>query len=92
MNSLPVPLHKQRQAADCLPACVAMVLDFLGQPADYDSLLRALGTTIYVAAPLAIPTGDFELAWLEMGNRYIVFEPTAPSSPTNIAVISTEAR
>jgi len=149
MNLLPVPLHKQRQAADCLPACVAMVLDFLGQPADYDSLLRTLGMTIYgtvasrvtrlarpdrlvhyregsladleiwldqglpvivlvktgelhywtyttlhalvlvgydadcvsandphfVAAPLTIPIGDFELAWLEMGNRYIVFEP-----------------
>ena len=32
----------------------------------------------FVAAPLTIPTGDFELAWLEMGNRYIVFEPTTP--------------
>lgn len=26
-------------------------------------------------APLAIPNGDFELAWLEMGNRYISITP-----------------
>lgn len=26
-------------------------------------------------APVAIPSGDFELAWLEMGNRYIVITP-----------------
>jgi uncharacterized protein YvpB len=151
MNLLPVPLREQRQPADCLPACVAMVLDFLGQPSDYASLLRALGTAPYgtvasrvtrlahtnlavhyregsladlqiwidhglpvivlvktselpywtystlhsivlvgydtadvyandphfVDAPIKIPLGDFELAWLEMGNRYIVFEPIA---------------
>ena len=149
MNSLPVPHHRQTQQADCLPACVAMVLDYLGRPLDYDTLLRILGTTsygtiarrvlrltgpelnviyseggladlkayldrrlpvivlvktgelpywtyntlhsvvvvgyddshIYVNDPvfdqigLPVPTGDFELAWLEMGNRYLVIEP-----------------
>ena len=27
--------------------------------------------------PISIPTGDFELAWLEMGNRFIVIKPEA---------------
>jgi hypothetical protein len=26
-------------------------------------------------SPQAIPTGDFDLAWLEMGNRYIAITP-----------------
>ncbi len=39
---LSVPLHNMRQAADCLAACVAMVLDYLGHPVDYDRLLHLL--------------------------------------------------
>ena len=149
MSWLPVPHRRQHQQADCLPACAAMVLDYLGQPIDYDDLLRLLGTTpygtvarhvlrlmrpdlnviysegsladlkacldrrlppialvktgelpywaydtlhavvllgydeahVYVNDPvfeqtaLPVPISDFELAWLEMGNRYVVFEP-----------------
>ena len=43
-NWLPVPHHKHTQDADCLPACVAMVLEYLGQPLAYDDVLRLLGT------------------------------------------------
>ena len=43
-NWLPVPHHKQTQDADCLPACVAMVLEYVGQPLAYDDILRLLGT------------------------------------------------
>ena len=146
---LTVPHHRQNQDADCLPACVAMVLEYLGWPMAYDVLLRLLGTephgtvarhvlrltrmglsvvyregtlaelrawldrrqpvivlvetgelpywsytTLYAIVligydeghfyandpyfaqtPLAIPIGDLELAWLEMGNRYITIMP-----------------
>jgi len=146
---LPVPHHNQTQDADCLPACVAMVLEYLGHLPSYEDLLRLLSTTPYGTiarhvlrltrlgfsvtyregtlaelhtwldhgqpvivlantselsywsyttlhaivlvgydethfyandphlsqAPFAIPTGEFELAWLEMGNRYIVITP-----------------
>ncbi len=146
---LPVPWHKQQQEADCLAACVSMVLAFWKRPLAYDKILRLLQTTIYgtVArhvhhlstigvnviytegelpelyafidqqipvitlvktgelpywphdtmhavvvvgynqqfifvndpsfepAPLTIATGDFDLAWLEMGNRYVVIRP-----------------
>ena len=148
-NWLTVPHHRQIQDADCLPACVAMVLEYLGRPMAYDVLLRLLGTeshgtvarhilrltrmglsvvyregtlaelrawldrrqpvivlvktgelpywsytTLHVIVlvgydedhfyandpyfaqtPLAIPIGDFELAWLEMGNRHITIMP-----------------
>lgn len=144
--SLSVPHHKQTQEADCLAACVAMVLEFIGKPMRYDRILKMLDTTSYgtVAShvtrltkrglhvtyaegalvdlqtnlqrdfpvitlvrtgelpywpddtmhaillvgyndtyfyandpnfedvPIDIPMGDFDLAWLEMGSRYIV--------------------
>ncbi len=149
-NWLPVPHHSQTEDADCLAACVAMVLDYLGQPLAYDDLLRLLDTrpygtvtrnvlrltrlglsVMYREGTLAglrdwldrgqpvialvktgelpywsyntlhaivligydeanvyandphfsqaqvIPIGDFELAWLEMGNRYIVITPAS---------------
>lgn len=37
-----VPLRKQIQQSDCLAACAAMVLDFLGETVDYRRLLRLL--------------------------------------------------
>ena len=45
--NLPVPHLRQSQDADCLPACVAMVLEYLGRPLAYDDLLRLLDTTPY---------------------------------------------
>lgn len=39
---LPVPHKRQRQEADCLAACAAMVLAHIGQPTDYDQLLKLL--------------------------------------------------
>jgi ABC-type bacteriocin/lantibiotic exporter with double-glycine peptidase domain len=42
---LTVSHHRQRpQSAECLPACVAMVLDYLGQSVDYDTLVSLLRT------------------------------------------------
>jgi hypothetical protein len=37
---LPVPHHLQRSDGDCLAACAAMVLAYLGVSVDYDRLLR----------------------------------------------------
>lgn len=46
---LPVPHRKQKQEADCLAACVAMVLDFLQQPIAYHKILALLETSAYGA-------------------------------------------
>lgn len=48
---LPVPHVKQRQDADCLAACAAMVLDYLQRPLNYDQLLKRLDITPDVGAP-----------------------------------------
>jgi ABC-type bacteriocin/lantibiotic exporter with double-glycine peptidase domain len=39
---LPVPHHKQKQQADCLAACAAMILDYLAQPIVYADLVKLL--------------------------------------------------
>lgn len=41
---LPLRNLRQRQQADCLVACAAMVLDYLGIDTTYEWLLRLLGT------------------------------------------------
>lgn len=42
---LTVSHRRQRpQSAECLPACVAMVLDYLSQPIEYDALVSLLRT------------------------------------------------
>ncbi|MBV7338193.1 C39 family peptidase [Chloroflexi bacterium TSY] len=40
-----VPNVRQRQQADCLAACAAMVLNYLGEQVKYDRLLQLLDTT-----------------------------------------------
>jgi ABC-type bacteriocin/lantibiotic exporter with double-glycine peptidase domain len=72
---LHVPLRKMTQEADCLAACTAMVLDYIGHPIDYTDLLRvleigSLGTPagrIVRLASLGIPVeyGEGTLARLE---------------------------
>jgi ABC-type bacteriocin/lantibiotic exporter with double-glycine peptidase domain len=42
-NLLLLPHHKQRQQADCLAACVAMVLEYWKQPLAYTRLIALLG-------------------------------------------------
>lgn len=42
MQWLPVSHQKQRQQADCLAACTAMVLRYLEVPCEYDELIRLL--------------------------------------------------
>lgn len=44
MNLLAVSHWKQRQQADCLVACTAMVLDYLHLPVRYDRLRQILRT------------------------------------------------
>ncbi len=39
---LPVIHWTQPQRADCVAACAKMVLDYIGQPVNYDRLLRLL--------------------------------------------------
>lgn len=41
--SLPVSHRKQVQRSDCLAACAAMVLDYIGRPCPYQQLLSLLG-------------------------------------------------
>ena len=44
---LPVPHHLQHSDSDCLAACAAMALDYVGASANYDRLLRLLGVKPY---------------------------------------------
>ena len=48
---LPIPNHKQQHRADCLAACVAMVLDYLGLSIRYSRLLRLLDISPDLGAP-----------------------------------------
>lgn len=52
---LSVSHRKQRlRSAECLPACVAMVLDYLGQAIEYDALLSLLRTRFAVGTAAEI--------------------------------------
>lgn len=51
MLPLPVPHLPQRQPSDCLAACAAMALDYLGCPANYDHLLKLLKIKPTVGTP-----------------------------------------
>lgn len=42
--SLPVPHQRQREDADCLPTCVAMVLAYLGKDVSYRRIKNLLKT------------------------------------------------
>jgi ABC-type bacteriocin/lantibiotic exporter with double-glycine peptidase domain len=42
MTLLPVSHRQQRQQAECLAACAAMVLDYLQVPASYEQLVKLL--------------------------------------------------
>lgn len=46
---LPVTHLKQRRDGDCLAACAAMILDFMGRGVDYSRLLLLLGIKNYGA-------------------------------------------
>ena len=50
---LNVPPRRQEQRSDCLPACVAMALDYLGRPMLYRRLLSLLG-----ARDFGMPAGN----------------------------------
>jgi len=62
MQLLPVLHQKQRQQSDCLAACSAMILRYLGIPYEYDQLIRLLeiqahGTAFSKVRNLAAPFG-----------------------------------
>jgi ABC-type bacteriocin/lantibiotic exporter with double-glycine peptidase domain len=48
---LPIPHHKQQHRADCLAACVAMVLNYLGLSIRYSRLLKLLDISPDLGAP-----------------------------------------
>jgi len=64
---LPVPHQKQRHRADCLAACAAMVLAYLGQPVRYGRLIRLLGITPDLGAPAS---NIKQLAVLDVSVQY----------------------
>jgi ABC-type bacteriocin/lantibiotic exporter with double-glycine peptidase domain len=50
---LPVAHVPQRHHGDCLVACAAMVLTYLGRPVAYNRLLKTLGVEPDVGAPFS---------------------------------------
>jgi hypothetical protein len=60
MNFLPVSHLQQQQQADCLVACVAMVLRYNEFVYINDPALDS--------APQSVTLAEFDLAWLEMEN------------------------
>lgn len=42
MPLLPISHHRQRQQADCLAACAAIIFDYWHIPVDYDRLIQTL--------------------------------------------------
>lgn len=48
---LPVSHVEQRQPGECLVACTMMLLRYVGQPADYDYLLKLLQVRPQIGAP-----------------------------------------
>ena len=65
---LPVSQIKQRGDGDCLAACAAMVLNFVGRPAEYSQLLSLLKIKNYGA-----PAGNIRnLAQLELSVTYSI--------------------
>jgi len=85
-----VSLRRQTQPADCLAACAAMILDFLGQPLLYKKLLVLLNigpygtprrnilrlTTVGLSVDYGEATPDILAAYLESGRPVIAFVDT----------------
>jgi len=85
-----VPLRRQTQPADCLAACAAMILDFLGQSLSYKKLLALLNigpygtprrnilqlTTAGLRVDYGEATPDILAAYLESGRPVIAFVDT----------------
>ena len=85
---LPVPHVPQRQQGECLAACAVMMLTYLGLSINYERLLKLLrirsdvGAPAFVYlndpaltnAPIQVPRGDFELAWLAQDESYAVLK------------------
>lgn len=65
---LPVSLIRQRSDGDCLAACAAMVLSFVGRPVEYSQLLALLKINNFGA-----PAGNVRnLAQLGLSVNYTV--------------------
>ena len=48
---LPVPHVPQREQGECLAACAAMMLSYLGHPVNYDKLIKLLRVRANIGAP-----------------------------------------
>ena len=70
---LSVPHQSQQSDGDCLAACAAMVLAHLGHAIDYPQLY--INAPAHPEAPVTVPRGDFELAWLERDYFYALITP-----------------
>src|SRR5262245_11098177 len=51
---LPVPHIPQRKQGECLAACAAMMLNYLGHSVNYDKLLKLLRVRTDIGAPASI--------------------------------------
>ena len=89
-----ISLYRQTQPADCLAACVAMVLDCLGQPIPYAELLTLLAigphgaprrnilqlTTLHLKVDYGEATPDILAAHLKHARPVIAFVDTGELS------------
>ena len=69
---LSVPHRSQQSDGDCLAACAAMVLAHLGRAIDYPLYIN---DPAHPEAPVIVPRGDFEPAWLERDTFYALITP-----------------
>ena len=66
-------LHRSQQSdGDCLAACAAMVLAYLGRAIDY---LLYINDPAHLEAPVTVPRDDLNLAWLERDCFYALITP-----------------
>lgn len=69
---LPIPHQRQREEADCLPACAAMILtyDHALVVVGFDEQRIFVNDPAFDNHPIAIPLIQFELAWMAFDYRY----------------------
>ena len=99
MPILHVPHREQIQHSDCLAACAAMVLDYLGRPVSYQHLLTTMGIGPIVAPRrniarlgqlgLKVTYGESTMSLIEtrlhQGQPVIAFVDTAELSYWSVA-------
>ena len=76
---LSVPHQTQRVDGECLAACAAMVSPYTAEQTNHALVVLGMDENyVYVndpafrVAPIPVPIGDFELAWLARDEFYAV--------------------